>query len=322
MDTMDTTNSMDAFALFPLTYYLFRMGFWDGLSKTRDKLKQGWSGLFRSEKEGVVYDLKALEEILLQADFGPRTTRELLTRLAGSRDLAFDLKSQIVRILTLPPPPPPARQEGDPLVIFMVGVNGVGKTTTIAKLAYLYRQRGEKVVLAAGDTYRAAAVSQLQIWAERAGADIITHNPGGDPAAVIFDALKAARARQAGVMIADTAGRLHTRVQLMDELKKLRRIAGREVPGAPHEVFLVLDATLGQNSLVQARVFLEVAGVTGVILAKLDGTAKGGMAVAVADELKIPIRYAGMGERLEDLAEFSPEEFAKALIPDFKTTAV
>jgi len=292
------------------------MGFWDGLSKTRDKLKQGFAGLFRSEKEGATYDLKSLEEILLQADFGPRTTAQLLAQVGGSRDLAADLKNQIIRILTLPPPPAPARKEGDPLVIFLVGVNGVGKTTTIGKLAYRYRQQGEKVILAAGDTYRAAASDQLQIWAERAGVDIITHNPGGDPAAVIFDALKAARARKAGVMIADTAGRLHTRAQLMDELKKLRRIAGREVPGAPHEVFLVLDATLGQNSLVQARVFLEVAGVTGVILAKLDGTAKGGMAVAVADELKIPIRYAGMGERLEDLAEFSPEEFARALIPD------
>jgi fused signal recognition particle receptor len=294
------------------------MGFWDGLSKTRDKLKQGLAGLFRSEKEGEAYDLKALEEILLQADFGPRTTAELLTRLQGSRDLAFDLRNQIIRILTLPPPPLPARKEDEPLVIFMVGVNGVGKTTTIAKLAHLYRQRGEKVILAAGDTYRAAASDQLQIWAGRAGAEIIIHNPGGDPAAVIFDALKAARARRSGVVIVDTAGRLHTRVQLMDELKKLRRIADREVPGAPHEVFLVLDATLGQNSLVQARVFLEVAGVTGVIIAKLDGTARGGMAVAVAEELKIPIRYAGMGERLEDLAEFSPEDFARALIPEEK----
>ena len=294
------------------------MGFWDGLSKTREKLKLGFAGLFRSEKEGAAYDLKALEEILLQADFGPRTTARLLERVGGGGSLAANLRDQIIEILTLPPPPPPARQEGDPLVIFMVGVNGVGKTTTIAKLAHLYHRRGEKVILAAGDTYRAAAGEQLRIWAERAGVEIITHNPGGDPAAVIFDALKAARARKAGVMIADTAGRLHTRVQLMDELKKLRRIAGREVPGAPHEVFLVLDATLGQNSLVQARVFLEVAGVTGVILAKLDGTAKGGMAVAVADELKIPIRYAGMGERLEDLAEFFPEDFARALIPDQK----
>ena len=294
------------------------MSFWDGLSKTRDKLKQGLTGLFRSEKAGDAYDRKSLEDILLQADFGPRTTRELLDKIGGGPDLAGELRKQIVRILTLPTPEVPARREGDPLVIFMLGVNGVGKTTTIAKLAHLYRQRGEKVILAAGDTFRAAAVDQLKIWAERAGADLVSHGPGGDPAAVIFDTLKAARARKAGVVIVDTAGRLHTRAQLMDELKKLRRITGREVPGAPHEVYLVLDATLGQNSLVQARVFLEVAGVTGIILAKLDGTAKGGLAVAVADELKIPIRYAGMGERLEDLAEFSPEDFAQALIPDLK----
>jgi fused signal recognition particle receptor len=272
------------------------------------------AGLFRSEKEGAAYDLKALEEILLSADFGPRTTGELLTRLQGSRDLALDLRNQIIRILSLPPPAPPARNEGDPLVIFMVGVNGVGKTTTIAKLAHLYRRRGEKVILAAGDTYRAAASDQLQIWAERAGAEIIVHNPGGDPAAVIFDALKAARARKAGVMIADTAGRLHTRAQLMDELKKLRRIAGREVPGAPHEVFLVLDATLGQNSLVQARVFLEVAGVTGVILAKLDGTAKGGIVVAIRDTVDIPVKFIGVGETLDDIEPFDPDRFVEALL--------
>jgi fused signal recognition particle receptor len=205
---------------------------------------------------------------------------------------------------------------GRPHVVLIVGVNGVGKTTTIGKLANQMRLAGKSPLICAADTFRAAAVDQLQIWADRAGVDIVRAKEGSDPAAVVFDAMTAAKSRQRDVVLVDTAGRLHTRTNLMNELDKIRRIASREVPGAPHEVLLVLDATVGQNGLAQAREFTNVAGVTGIVLTKLDGTAKGGIAVAIAHELKVPIRYVGVGEAVDDLLPFSPQEYVDAIFQE------
>jgi fused signal recognition particle receptor len=195
----------------------------------------------------------------------------------------------------------------------VIGVNGVGKTTTIGKLAGRFTARGKKVLLAAGDTFRAAAAEQLEIWGERTGADVIRNLEGSDPSAVAFDACRAARARKCDIMMVDTAGRLHTKVNLMEEMKKIRRVLGREIPGAPHETILVLDATTGQNALSQTRLFKDAADVTGIVLTKLDGTAKGGIVVAVCNEYKLPVRFIGIGESAEDLREFDPAEFVEAL---------
>ena len=203
-----------------------------------------------------------------------------------------------------------------PHVVLIVGVNGTGKTTTVGKLAHLYRAAGRSVMVCAADTFRAAAVEQLTIWAERAGADLIRAAPGADPAAVTFDAVSSAKARGHDVVIVDTAGRLHTRANLMAELDKIRRIVGREVPGAPHEVLLVLDATVGQNGLVQAREFMAASGANGIVLTKLDGTAKGGIAVAIAHELKLPLRYIGVGEAIDDLVPFDPKTYVDALFTE------
>ena len=203
-----------------------------------------------------------------------------------------------------------------PAVILVVGVNGTGKTTSIAKLAYKLKQEQQKVMLAAADTFRAAAIDQLQIWADRVGVDIIKHQEGSDPGAVVYDAINAAQARQADVLIIDTAGRLQNKTNLMKEIGKVRNIIGREMPGAPHEVLLVLDATTGQNAISQARIFEEVTGVTGLILTKLDGTAKGGIVLAIVKELNIPVKLVGIGEGLEDLRDFSPQIFAEALFAE------
>ena len=205
---------------------------------------------------------------------------------------------------------------GTPHVVLIVGVNGVGKTTTIGKLANLARQEGQRPLICAADTFRAAAVDQLQIWADRAGVEIVRAKDGSDPAAVVFDALVAGRVRGRTPVLVDTAGRLHNRANLMQELDKIRRIAAREVPGAPHEVLIVLDATVGQNGVTQAREFTSAAGVTGVVLTKLDGTAKGGVAVAIAHDLKLPIRYVGIGEGIDDLLPFSPEDYVSALFEE------
>ncbi|MEO8682952.1 MAG: signal recognition particle-docking protein FtsY, partial [Vicinamibacterales bacterium] len=205
---------------------------------------------------------------------------------------------------------------GKPEVILVVGVNGVGKTTTIGKLANQLKREGRLPLICAADTFRAAAVDQLQVWADRAGVDIVRAREGADPAAVVFDAITAGKARRRDVVLVDTAGRLHTRTNLMNELDKIRRIAAREVPGAPHEVLLVLDATVGQNGLAQAREFLAVAGVTGIVLTKLDGTAKGGIAVAIAHDLKLPIRYIGVGEGVDDLLPFTPRDYVDALFQE------
>jgi len=210
--------------------------------------------------------------------------------------------------------PPPSRQAAKPWVVLVVGVNGVGKTTTIAKLAHLDRRAGLSPMLIAADTFRAAAVEQLEVWGKRVGAQVVKQKTGADPAAVVYDGLEAAQARGADTVYVDTAGRLHTKVNLMEELKKIHRTAAKKLPGAPHEVLLILDATTGQNALSQARLFHEAVGVTGIILTKLDGTAKGGMALAVAQETGLPIRYAGVGEGLDDLQPFDPEAFVAAIL--------
>jgi fused signal recognition particle receptor len=240
-------------------------------------------------------------------------------RLKEPDQVRAALKHALVELLRAPEPrgrlwgvngaPPPK-----PAVILVLGVNGTGKTTTIAKLAHAYRTEGARVVIAAGDTFRAAAIEQLKEWSDRVGADVVAHQQGADPGAVVFDAMGAAESRGADALIIDTAGRLHTKFNLMEELRKIRRIIERKEPGAPHEVLLVLDATIGQNALIQAKAFAEAAEVTSVCLTKLDGTSKGGIVFAICDELGIPVRFVGTGERAEDLAPFSPESFVDALL--------
>ncbi|MBL7685028.1 MAG: signal recognition particle-docking protein FtsY, partial [Deltaproteobacteria bacterium] len=265
--------------------------------------------------------LSKLEEILLSADVGVKTAQKLLKSLyenvtqSGKQDirlLKHYLKQELVKILSYEEGP--GQRIDAPEVIMVVGINGVGKTTTVGKLAKKFRSRGQKVLLACGDTFRAGAISQLKVWAERVGAHVLSQTEGGDPAAVAYDAVKAASARGMDVVMIDTAGRLHTKVNLMEEMKKIRRVVDKAKPGAPHEIFLVVDATTGQNALVQAREFHETLGLTGIILTKLDGTAKGGIVVAIRDELRIPIRYIGIGERIDDLREFDPKEFVDALL--------
>jgi len=263
--------------------------------------------------------LEAVEEALLGADVGARTTKGLIDRIRvvpGSlADLAAfrrALRTELIGLLghagTAPMP------AAKPWIVLVTGVNGVGKTTTIGKLAALHAAAGRKVLLVAADTFRAAAIEQLAVWAERTGSDIVRHGQGADPSAVVFDGMRAAQARGAEVVLVDTAGRLHTRTPLMEELGKVRRTVGREVPGAPHEVLLVLDATTGQNALNQARAFVEAAGVTGVVVTKLDGTAKGGMVVAVGAELGLPVRFVGVGEGVDDLRPFDADEFVDGLL--------
>ena len=260
----------------------------------------------------------ALEEILLMADVGVAASGEIVEavrkRQRRGESLRELVKQEMLRILESTPAPPVATTV--PQVILIVGVNGVGKTTTIGKLANQLREEGKKPLICAADTFRAAAVDQLQIWADRAGVDIVRAKENSDPAAVVFDAMTAAKTRQRDVVLVDTAGRLHTRTNLMNELDKIRRVASREIPGAPHEVLLVLDATVGQNGLAQAREFTNVAGVTGIVLTKLDGTAKGGIAIAIAHDLKLPIRYVGVGESVDDLLPFSPRDYVAAIFQE------
>ena len=259
--------------------------------------------------------LAALEEILIEADVGVTEAERIVARVREAQEPAADLVAVVKREIlgVLDRPPVSAAPTATPRVVLVVGVNGTGKTTTVGKLAHRWRLAGETPLICAADTFRAAAVPQLDAWAVRARVDVVKGGERADPAAVVFDAVQAGRARGCSLVIVDTAGRLHTRADLMAELGKIRRVAGRAVPGAPHDVLLVLDATVGRNGLVQARHFLETAGVTGVVLTKLDGTAKGGVAVAVAAELDLPIRYVGVGEGVDDLLPFSAADYVDAL---------
>ena len=291
--------------------------------------REGWFSrvvhLFeRATVEEALWD--ELEELLITADVGVSTTTKLIARVrerAGRERLKDGphiysvLKDEIVTMLRMDTSgeasPPLGLASSGPRVILVVGVNGTGKTLSIAKLAHSFKGQGKRVIIAAADTFRAAAIDQLRILAQRVGAEVICHQPGADPGAVVFDSLEAARARHADVVIIDTAGRLHTKFNLMEELVKIRRVVSRNDPQAPHEVLLVLDATTGQNGLTQARYFTEAVNVTGVFLAKLDGTAKGGIVLAICDELKIPILFIGTGETLDDLAPFDAQTFVEAL---------
>ena len=266
--------------------------------------------------------LDELETALLMSDLGVATTTEILEALrerarrqaiAGGAELKDLLKEQLRSILEAPGPPI-ARPSVPPMVTFLVGVNGTGKTTTSGKLAAWNREQNRTALLCAADTFRAAAIEQLEVWAKRSGVELIKTKQGGDPAAVLYDAASAAKARHIDELIVDTAGRLHTKTGLMDELDKMRRTAAKLIPGAPHEVLLVMDATTGQNGLEQARQFTQSAGVTGIVLTKLDGTAKGGIAVAIARELNLPVRFVGVGEKMEDLLEFEAGAFVNALV--------
>jgi len=295
------------------------------ISKTRSQITAKVEDLISGEKTIDPAHLTNLENALLAADIGPRTTHQILEAvrqklerhaLSSASDLKAELKNQLLYALRTVPPrngSEAAAQELRPHVIFVVGVNGTGKTTTIVKLAHRLHESGKKVVLAAGDTFRAAAIEQLAAWATRTGSEIVKTKSGGDPAAVVYDALASARARNADVVIVDTAGRLHTKSNLMAELEKMKRTATKVVPGAPQEVLLVMDATTGQNGLSQAREFTATAGVTGIVLTKLDGTAKGGIVVAITRELGVPVQYVGTGESVEDLVPFDAETFVSSL---------
>ena len=276
-----------------------------------------FSGLFSVDEEFF----EELEEALILSDMGMDTTMEAVEelrsrvkerKLKDPEEVKACLREILVEMLSVGEPG--LDLSGKPAVILMIGVNGVGKTTTIGKLANLLKNQGNRVLLAAGDTFRAAASDQLTIWADRAKVDIIKHGEGSDPAAVVFDAMNAARARKSDVVLVDTAGRLHNKQNLMNELNKIRRVIDREGETSSKEVLLVLDATTGQNGLIQAKQFKEAAGITGIVLTKLDGTAKGGIAIAIAKELGVPVKYAGVGEGIDDLKPFNAEEFAQALI--------
>lgn len=264
-----------------------------------------------------------LEELLLAADVGVQAAQEMVAKLCkqaaekriqDTEQVTALLKNLILEFLTWETTSISLAQK--PTVVLVLGVNGVGKTTTIGKLAGLFRSQGQKVILAAGDTFRAAAGEQLEIWAGRAGAEIVRHQPGADPAAVIFDAITAARARNADLVLCDTAGRLHNKSNLMEELKKIYRVAERALPGAPHEVLLALDATTGQNAIAQARIFHQAVPLTGIVLTKLDGTAKGGIIIAVTRELGIPVKFVGVGEGVDDLQPFNPLEYVTGLFEE------
>ena len=296
------------------------------LRRTRENLGGGLAGLFSRGRKIDAALIDEVEEILLGADVGADLTDRMVAdlherlkrrRLADGAAVLEALREHMTEALEpvarrCEVPPPAALER--PFVVLVVGVNGVGKTTTIGKLAHRFREGGYSVMLAAGDTFRAAAIDQLEVWGERNGVPVVSQQPGADPAAVVFDALQSATARSADVLIADTAGRLHTRTGLMDELAKVRRVLGRIDPAAPHETLLVLDATTGQNGLVQARRFTEAVRVSGLAVTKLDGTARGGVLFAIARELAIPIRYIGVGEGVEDLRDFVPADFVDALL--------
>jgi fused signal recognition particle receptor len=299
------------------------------VSKTKAALSDAVDNVFLGERKIDPALLKQLETALISADLGVKTTREILdgvrekldrNALSDSTQLKREIKSHIVRILDVPAGSngighkPAAPSNGNaPRVIFIVGVNGAGKTTSIGKLANRLRKEGLNIVLCAADTFRAAAIEQLEIWAQRNGVEVVKQKFGADPAAVVFDAVASAKARSADAVIVDTAGRLHTKSNLMAELEKMKRTAAKIIPGAPHDVLLVLDATTGQNGLAQAREFTSTVGVTGIVLTKLDGTAKGGIVVAISRELGLPIRFVGTGEQINDLVPFDAETYVNSL---------
>ena len=292
-----------------------------GLSKTREILVKNIDNIILGEKVIDQRLFEELEEVLITADVGPAFTYDLIERMKEQvkrkelnspellksilRDHMRDILRKNESPLLLPP--------HELFTIMVVGVNGTGKTTTIGKMAYGFKEKGRSVLLAAADTFRAAAIEQLEVWSQRVGVPLIKQKTGSDPSAVVFDALHLAKSNKIDTVIVDTAGRLHTRVNLMEELKKMKRIMGRELPGAPHEIFLVLDATTGQNAIAQAKMFNDEIGVTGIIMTKLDGTAKGGVIIRIAREFNIPIRYIGIGEGLDDLRRFDSKEFVNAI---------
>ncbi|GAB7388110.1 signal recognition particle-docking protein FtsY [Bacillaceae bacterium] len=297
--------------------------FKEGLTKTRDVFVGKVEDLVKRFKKLDDAFFEELEEILISADIGVNTVIRLVDelreeakkrRIDNAQDLQPLLSEKLVQLLAASEEDNRLRVQEDGLTVIMfVGVNGVGKTTTIGKMAHMFKQQGKKVLLAAGDTFRAGAIEQLEVWGNRVGAEVIKHQAGADPAAVVFDAIRAAKSRKADILLCDTAGRLQNKVNLMEELNKVYRVIQREVPGAPHEVLLVLDATTGQNALNQAKTFRDVAGVTGIVLTKLDGTAKGGIVIAIRNELHIPVKFVGLGEKMDDLQPFDAEQFVHAI---------
>jgi fused signal recognition particle receptor len=294
----------------------------EAVTRTRENLAERIDDVVGLGKEIDRATLDDLEATLIGADLGTTTTEEVLDKLRERVDrkqignvdeLKRLLKEELLTILSSSNSRPVSKVDGTPEVILVVGVNGTGKTTTIGKLAQVLRSDGKTVLLCAADTFRAAAIEQLEVWGERTGTEVIRTQAGGDPAAVLYDALRAASARKTDYVIVDTAGRLHTKTNLMAELEKMRRTAERIIPGAPHETLLVMDATTGQNGLQQARLFTQSAGVTGIVLTKLDGTAKGGVVVAISRELGLPVRYVGVGEKAGDLLPFDSREFVESL---------
>ncbi len=293
-----------------------------GLTKNRETWVQKIGSIFQNRRWDET-SLDEMEESLIAADVGVNAVQKVMVTLrrqspTGSEDAGLEMSSRLQGALVsmLRGSKPVLTREAlsvKPWVILFLGVNGVGKTTTIGKLAAQYRNAGKKVLLVAGDTFRAAAIEQLDVWGQRAGVEVIKHRPGADPSAVVFDGMQAAKSRGTDVLLIDTAGRLHTKLHLIEELKKIRRVIAREQPDAPHETFLVLDATTGQNGLQQARVFKEATDINGIVLTKLDGTAKGGVIISIQEELAVPVKYIGVGEDVEDLQPFDPERFVQAL---------
>jgi fused signal recognition particle receptor len=298
--------------------------FKEGLTKTRNNFSEKVNDLVSRYRKVDEDFFEELEEILIGADVGFETVMELIDELKKEvkrkniqdpKEVQDVISEKLVAIYEN------GEEESSTInmqaegltVILFVGVNGVGKTTTIGKLAHKYKEEGKKVLLAAGDTFRAGAIEQLEVWGDRVGVDVIKHTEGSDPAAVMFDAVQAAKSRQADILLCDTAGRLQNKVNLMKELEKVKRVIEREVPGAPHEVLLVLDATTGQNALVQAKTFKETTNVSGIVLTKLDGTAKGGIVLAIRNELHIPVKFVGLGEKMDDLQGFDPEKYVYGL---------
>lgn len=293
----------------------------DSLSKTKEAISGRIEDVLKVFKAVDEDLLEELEEILIMADLGVETSMEIIDRLRDAikekhitdgEQVKQELKNILAEILT--EGDNSVKLQGKPAVIMVIGVNGVGKTTSIGKLAYMYKQMGKKVVIAAADTFRAAAIEQLEVWADRAGAEIIKQQEGSDPAAVIYDAVGAAKNRGADILLCDTAGRLHNKKNLMDELKKIYKILNNELPDSSKEVLLVLDATTGQNAVSQAKQFKEAADITGIVLTKLDGTAKGGIVFAIKNEYNIPVKLIGLGEKIDDIDEFNPMDFVDALM--------